>query len=53
MSRYLFDGKPWGGAFILEASTDGTSWDTMVAKSGNNFLGREGLITNGGGKFRI
>lgn len=48
MSKYLFDGKPWAGAFILEASTDGTTWETMIAKSGNNFLGREGLVANGG-----
>jgi hypothetical protein len=47
MSKYLFNGKPWAGSFILEASTDGNSWNTMIAKSGNNFLGREGLVANG------
>ena len=49
MSRYALNGNPWGGSFILEGSTDGTSWDVMVAKSANNtFLGREGLSTAGG-----
>ncbi len=33
----------------MEGSTDGISWDVMVAKSANNtFLGREGLSTTGG-----
>jgi hypothetical protein len=46
MSGYTLNGTPWGGSFILEASTNGTVWETMVAKSSNNtFLGREGLAT--------
>ena len=49
MSRYILNGNPWGGSFILEASTDGNSWDAMVAKSGTAFLSREGLTTVGGG----
>ena len=49
MAGYTLNGNPWGGSFILEGSTDGTSWDVMVAKSPNNtFLGREGLSTTGG-----
>ena len=49
MSGYTLNGSPWGGSFILEGSTDGTNWDVMVAKTGNNtFLGREGLSTTGG-----
>ena len=49
MSKYLFDGKPYAGSFILESSTDGSTWEPMIAKSGNNFLGREGLVTSGVG----
>ena len=49
MSEYTLNGNPWGGSFILEASTDGNSWDAMVAKSGTAFLSREGLTTVGGG----
>jgi hypothetical protein len=49
MAGYELNGNPWGGSFILEASTDGNSWDAMVAKSSNNtFLSREGLSTGGG-----
>ena len=47
MSEYTLNGNPWGGSFILEASTDGNGWDAMVAKSGTSFLGREGLATGG------
>jgi hypothetical protein len=47
MSGYTLNGNPWGGAFILEASTDGNSWEPMIAKSGTAFLGREGLSTGG------
>jgi len=36
MSEYTLNGNIWGGSFILEASTDGISWDVMVAKSSNN-----------------
>jgi hypothetical protein len=50
MDGYTLNNNPWGGSFILEASTNGISWDTMVAKSSNDtFLGREGLSTGGGG----
>jgi hypothetical protein len=50
MSGYTLNGNPWGGSFILEASTNGSSWETMVAKSSSGtFLGREGLTTGGGG----
>ena len=43
MSNYFVDGNPWGGSFILEASTNGSSWDAMIAKSSTGkFLGREG-----------
>jgi hypothetical protein len=46
---YTLNGNSYGGSFILEGSTDGTSWDVMVAKTTNNtFLGREGLSTAGG-----
>ena len=48
MAGYTLNGNPWGGSFILEASTDGNGWDAMVAKSGTSFLGREGLATGGG-----
>ena len=49
MSGYTLNGNPWGGSFILEGSTDGISWDVMVAKSSNNtFLSIEGLSTGGG-----
>jgi hypothetical protein len=49
MSGYTLNGNPWAGSFILEGSTDGTSWDVMVAKSANNtFLSQEGLSTAGG-----
>ena len=49
MSTYTLDGNPWGGSFILEASTDGNTWEPMVAKSANGtFLGRQGLSTGGG-----
>ena len=49
MSVYKLNGNPSGGSFILEASTDGNSWDTMVAKSSNGtFLGRQGLETPSG-----
>ena len=49
MSGYTLNSNPWGGSFILEGSTAGTSWDVMVAKSSNGtFLGREGLATGGG-----
>ena len=49
MSGYTLNGNPWGGSFILEASTNGTSWEPMVAKSSNDtFLSREGLATGGG-----
>ena len=49
MSGYTLNSNPWGGgAFILEASTNGHAWDTMIAKSSNGtFLGREGLATTG------
>jgi hypothetical protein len=53
MDGYTLNNNPWGGSFILEASTNGTSWDTMVAKSSNDtFLGREGLSTGGGVKHQ-
>lgn len=49
MSVYKLNGNAWGGSFILEASTNGTDWDTMVAKNSNGtFLGREGLETPSG-----
>jgi hypothetical protein len=45
MDKYLYNGNPWGGSFILEASTNGTIWEPMVAKSSNGtFLSREGLV---------
>ena len=48
MDNYLSNGNSWGGSFILEASTDGNTWDVMTAKSsGGQFLGREGLSTGG------
>jgi hypothetical protein len=51
MSGYTLNGNPWGGSFILEASTNGSSWETMVAKSSSDtFLGREGLATGGGNR---
>jgi hypothetical protein len=47
MDGYILNNTPWGGSFILEGSTDGISWDVMLAKSANNtFLGREGLSTS-------
>ena len=53
MSGYTLNSNPWGGSFILEGSTDRTSWDVMVAKSSNGtFLGREGLAT-GGGQYHL
>jgi hypothetical protein len=49
MAGYTLNGNPWGGSFILEASTNGTVWETMVAKSSNNtFIGRQGLATGSG-----
>lgn len=48
MDGYILNGNPYAGSFILEASTNGSIWDTMVAKSSNGtFLGREGLSTGG------
>ena len=48
MSAYFVDGNPWGGSFILEASTNGNDWEPMVAKSSiGKFLGREGLVGGG------
>jgi hypothetical protein len=50
MTGYVLNSNPWAGSFILEASTNGSSWEPMVAKSNNGtFLGREGLSTGGGG----
>jgi hypothetical protein len=38
-----------GVVLILEASTDGNTWETMIAKSSNGkFLGKEGLVGGGG-----
>ena len=53
MSNYFVDGNPWGGSFIREASTDGNTWEPMVAKSSSSgkFLGRQGLSTGGGGNL--
>lgn len=49
MSEYTLNGNIWGGSFILEASTDGISWEPMVAKTSNGkYLGREGLATQSG-----
>jgi len=48
-SGYTLNGNPWAGSFILEASTDGSSWEPMIAKSSNGtFLGKEGLVGGGG-----
>jgi hypothetical protein len=48
MSNYFLDGNPWAGSFILEASTDGTIWEPMIAKSSTGkFLGKEGLVGGG------
>jgi hypothetical protein len=44
--------NPWGGSFILEASTTGQngSWVPMIAENADGkFLGREGFIAGGPG----
>jgi hypothetical protein len=45
LAGYTLNGNPWGGSFILEASTNGSSWEPMVVKSSNGT--RSGNILSG------